>query len=248
MSWQHIRVQKRCAQHFDLSKQNIVTTQRQGALTSTLGLLARIVGSDHAALRESVIQRLNEQLLAAARVDDGAAEIEQGDRIKRARAAATALHLTRDPFAARLLAASLPDLIKPEVLTQVGEVTTTAGFLGGESSIALRTDEPDESDCPADTPEAWTPDECSDELVRIRGELEDFLYEVAKDPLQSESNRGAACSGLGLIGSPAARSYAELLTAEFAQESNPAWARLGACLSHMPTAMTTNSRELLRNV
>jgi len=198
---------------------------------------------------------------------------QQEGRAPLARAAglstATALHLAGGEYAALRVARSLcqymsggsaeecrslhrsaeaPRAVDAALSNEIGSLVTAAGFLAGDVQAGLRR-----YPLPPATHQACEADEAAQTCPAIsaRKALDAFAEAVAADRTRSDvrhnaSNRRAACSALGLSGSPTAdKAIAELFQPLAAQRNE---LLLSSCLVHAPTVLNRSLREGLRQL
>ena len=186
------------------AKKSLLQSQDSAALAATLELLEnRFFYVSHAGVAVTALggmaqANVNERPDLSARSIDLLADIASSgksniwpDKENNIRsAAATALHLTRSPYAAWLLAKELrKDQGKPCDEKRVGihclpQTITTAGFLLSDLTAESRL-------LPVETPKA---------LIATRDTLTGYLLKRAMDEKAGEDHRGAACSSINNSG------------------------------------------------
>lgn len=200
-------------------------------------------------------------------------DCQQEGRAPLARAAglstATALHLAGGEYAAlrvaRLLCqymsggsaeecrslrrgAEAPGTVDAELSNEFGSLVTAAGFLAGDVQAGLRR-----HPLPPATHRGCEADEAAHTcpVISARNVLDAFAEAVAADRTSGDvrhnaSNRRAACTALGLSGSPTAVHAIAALFQPLAAQRNELL--LSTCLVHTPTVLNRSLREGLRQL
>ncbi len=245
-----------------LAQAEYVAMPRKLLLITQIGTLLRVIASEHPsnhAALHVLIGMVDAGLPGQGPQDDKGGASDRGrragdasaGRVGQARAAASALRLSANPYAGVLVSRLLEERARSDGPTDwsaalgevAGDLTTTAGFLANDLAKALRRDPPAAS-CLVESPGS----DCDNTPVVALQRLDRFLGEVAASSTANHSQRLAACTALGLSGSSTALDQVRALVRQFAASPNPSWLLFETCLQRMPSVLNAQDRRLLREL
>lgn len=213
-----------------LAENDSISVPRREALLTTIGSLGQVIGSDDADFVEALVNYLADV------VSVGLNANASDQAIANAGTAATALHNVRGGWSAIKVAELIEEsdiASDPARLEEIGSLVTSAGFLANDVNRTIA-----EHSLQAGP------------LLTSVERIDHFLNSIASDPNHRPSVRRSACTSLGLSGTLGAlESISDVVKLEVGKpRGQQDLAFLESCLAQFPATVTTEQRDLLRNI